>query len=117
MKLFGYLAAMASAQFGQMGMGGAPVGGGDMAANPMLMYSLLSGESTDMKSLLPFMMMSGGQQGGINPMMLMMLSEKDGESSSMKDLLPLMMMSGQGGDMSSMLPLLMMGDDNADLKV
>ena len=117
MKLFGYLAAMASAQFGQMGMGGAPVGGGDMAANPMLMYSLLSGESTDMKSLLPFMMMSSSQQGGMNPIMLMMLSQKEGEPSSLKEMLPLMMMTGQGQDMSSMLPLLMMDDDNAGLKV
>jgi len=111
MKLFGYIAAVASA------FSPAPAGMGEMAANPMLMYSLLSGESTDMKSMLPFMMMSSGQQGGMNPMMLMMLSQKEGESSSLKEMLPLMMMSGQGQDISSMLPLLMMGDDNGDLKV
>merc|ERR1711990_289679 len=83
--------------------------GGNMAQNPMLMYSLLADDSDSSDKLLPLMMMQGGQ-GEFNPMMYLLMKDDD---STSKDLLPLMMMSGQS-DMNSMLPLLMMGDDSLD---
>ena len=112
MKLFAFIAAAAYGY--EAPVAAAPAAGFNMATNPMLMYSLLSGDSTDMKSMLPFMMMSG--QGQFNPMMYMMMKDSSGDSSSLKEMLPLMMMSGQGGDINSMLPFLLMGD-NSELKV
>merc|ERR1712110_371846 len=83
--------------------------GGNMAQNPMLMYSLLADDSDSSDKLLPLMMMQG--QGEFNPMMYLLLNKDD--DSSVKDLLPLMMMSGQATDMNSLLPLMLL-DDSSD---
>merc|ERR1711953_1230150 len=57
--------------------------GGNMAQNPMLMYSLLADDSDSSDKLLPLMMMQG--QGEFNPMMYLLLNKDD--DSSVKDLL------------------------------
>merc|ERR1712036_42921 len=61
------------------------------------------------------MMGQGGEQGAMNPMMMMSLLGDD--AGDMKDLLPLMMMQG-GANGAPMDPMMMtlMGDDSGSMK-
>merc|ERR1711993_140545 len=82
--------------------------GGNMAQNPMLMYSLLADDSDSSDKLLPLMMMQG--QGEFNPMMYLLLNKDD--DSSVKDLLPLIMMGDSDLD-SDLLMMMMLGQTQA----
>ena len=111
MKLLALIAAAHGFTVQQPVQAQAPAPAMNMASNPMLMYSLLAGDdTTDMKSLLPFMMM--GQSGNMGSMLPFLMAQK---SDSIKELLPFMMMNGS--DMNSMLPFLMLSDSSSDLKV
>lgn len=72
---------------------------GNYGFNPMLLLLAEDSEGLDLKSLMMMQMMqnqNGGQNnmfGGMNPMMLMLLS-KDGDSSSMTDMILMSMCMG-----------------------
>merc|ERR1712187_511291 len=82
---------------GMMGQGG--------QMDPMMLM-LLGDDNSDMKDMLPLMMMQqgAGAEGAapMDPMMLMLMSD---DSSDMKDLLPLMMMNG-GQQMDPMMMMI-----------
>jgi hypothetical protein len=66
--------------------------------NPMMF--MLMDKKEDLKDmLLPMMFMNGGNMGGMNPMMaLMMLSDKEGKNSdSLKDIMLMMAFQQNGG--------------------
>jgi hypothetical protein len=96
--------------------------------DPTLLMMLSSGDENNNDDLLPLLLMGnmgnqGGNTGGINPMMLMMMSkDKDkGKNSKMKDLLVMQMIAKQGqtqGNSQSIDPmmLMMMSDGEMDIK-
>merc|ERR1712226_880802 len=44
--------------------------------DPMMMMTLMGDDSSSMKDMLPLMMMQGGEQGAMNPMMMMSLLDE-----------------------------------------
>lgn len=74
--------------------------------NPLMILMMTGGLDSIDKSLLPFLLM--GQQGTMNPM-LMMLMMKDGEGlGDMKSMLPLLLMGGGGMDQNMVMMMMLM---------
>lgn len=84
------------------------------AMDPMMLMLMADGKS-DMKSLLPLLMMNGG--GTMDPMMMMLLMDDKKSGDSLSSLLPLMMMGGmsggQNGQMDPMMMMLLLGDNKS----
>lgn len=84
------------------------------AMDPMMLMLMADGKS-DMKSLLPLLLMNGG--GQMDPMMMMLLLDDKKSGDSLSSLLPLMLMSGgmggQNGQMDPMMMMLLLDDNKS----
>lgn len=98
----------------------------DLMTSPLLLFSMLKDQNTDLKDILPLMMMGGGLGSGNNQMMSnpfiysMLLKDTKNSSSSIEKLLPSLLLTsigGAGSDIQGLLPmLLLMKDDEIDEK-